>query len=98
MNNENKLIEKCKKFNYNFIWNKSNFWGTLVFILGFSPFCGLIDIFVSSEIIKLLVFLACIPTAIWGQLIYKSMRLDPQIKPFEKSNHFIGIYNIDDLH
>lgn len=98
MNNESKLIEKCKKFNYNFFWNKSNFWCTLVFILGFSPFCGLIDIFVNSEILKIFIFLACIPTAIAGQLIYKSMRLEPQIKPFEKSKHFVGIYNTDDLY
>lgn len=98
MNNENKLIEKCKKFNYNFLWNQSNFWMGLVFILCLSPFYGMIEVFFDSDVLKYIICMVCLILAVVGQFLYKSIMQRPKIEPFRKSRHFVGIYSIDDLY
>ncbi len=43
MQNEDKIIEKYKKFSYNFFWNNSVLLGTLCFFFGLTPFYELAD-------------------------------------------------------
>lgn len=98
MYNENKLIEKCKKFNYNFFWNRSNFWMGLVFILCLSPLYGIIEVSFDSNVLKYIIYVICLILAVVGQFLYKSKMQRPKIDPFRKSRHFVGIYSIDDLY
>lgn len=97
MYNEDKLIEKCKKFNYNFFWTNSKFWGVLIFVLGLTPFYELLKFFISSDIFLVLFLSICLIIAVVGYFIYDSIKKKPIIEPLKKSRHFVGIYNIDDL-
>lgn len=97
MYNENKLIEKCKKFNYNFFWNNSKFWGILIFILGLTPFYEVLKYFIDVNFFLILFFIICLIIAVIAYFIYDSFNQKPVIEPLKKSRHFVGIYSIDDL-
>lgn len=97
MYNENKLIEKCKKFDYNFFWNNSKFWGVLIFVLGLTPFYEVLNYFIKTEIFLILFFLFSILFSTVCYLIYENIKKKPVIDPLKKSRHFVGVYNIEDL-
>lgn len=96
MQNEDKIIEKYKKFSYNFFWNNSVLLGTLCFFFGLTPFYELADGMICDKY-KVVFGLICLVTAILSYFLYNIKRKKLQISPLRKSNHFVGIYNIDEL-
>lgn len=97
MYNEEKIIEKSKKFNYKFFWNNSKFQGVLIFILGLSSFYDILKYFFDFEVFGIIFPIFCLITAVIGYFIYDFIKHRPIVEPFKRSRHFVGIYNIDEL-
>lgn len=73
MQNEDKIIEKYKKFSYNFFWNNSVLIGTLCFFFGLTPFYELADRMICDKY-KVLFGLICLVAAILSYFLYNIKR------------------------
>lgn len=93
---DRKLIKKCKKNKYNFIWN-NKIGKVFLFIITASPFYSISEKYVPEDY-EMLFLLLCFVLSIILFLIYDEVRKSPDIKPYLKSNNFVGIYSVEDLY
>lgn len=95
--NERKQIKKCKKNNYNFIWNNTISGKVLIFIFTATPLYSFSSDFIPSNY-KVLFNFSYFIISILLLFIYDKIREYPKIDPYLKNNNFVGIYSIEDLY
>lgn len=95
--NQDKLIEKYKKFNYNFFWLKSIVLEGVLYFLSGAPFYILVEEMFGTNRLRFCIFIFFIVVLTIICCIYRNKNKKRKIKPFKKSKNFVGIYNIDDL-
>lgn len=94
---EKKLIKKCKKNEYNFIWNNNKIGRLMTVIFASTPFYSLSLEFLPSKY-EILFYIFCLLICIFLFWVYDEIRKYPVIESYSKSSNFVGIYNVDDLY